>query len=355
MPADLDLLGELLEVLAALVGLAELLLDGLELLLEEVLALGLVDVALDLVLDLVGQLEHLELPLKLHADAPQTLVDVELLQELLLLVELHLHVAGQEVRQRARRVDVVEHHGRLVRDVRRELDDLQRRVAGVHHQRLGLGRLRRRHVRKLVHLRLEERLGLNPAVDLHATHAADDRALVALLHPQQLQHDRSRAHRVEVLDLRIVDVRVLLADQDDGLLFRQDLLKQPLGLLPSQRDRHDRARKQNHVPHRKHGRGLRDLHATGQGDFLLAQLSGHEDFRLLVVNHLGLAAAGLGGLVLVALPFGLLGRPAPAGPFPLFLIIVGHAAYVSFWESSPTGIRFGRSPRWHRRPRRPAA
>ncbi len=62
-----------------LVGLPEFLLDRLELFLEEVLALGLVDAGADLRLNLVGQLQHFELPLELHADHAEALGDLQLL------------------------------------------------------------------------------------------------------------------------------------------------------------------------------------------------------------------------------------------------------------------------------------
>ena len=52
---------QLVDLGLGLVGLAQLLLDGLHLLPQEVLALGLLHLRLDLILDLRAQLEHLQL------------------------------------------------------------------------------------------------------------------------------------------------------------------------------------------------------------------------------------------------------------------------------------------------------
>ena len=79
-----DLLGELLDFLGLVVAFAELLLDRLHLLAQEVLALVLADLGLHLRLDLRAELEHLEL---LDQDAVQVVhprADVERLEHFLL-------------------------------------------------------------------------------------------------------------------------------------------------------------------------------------------------------------------------------------------------------------------------------
>ena len=83
-PGTVDLGAQLVDLLGLLVAFAELLLDRLELLAKEVLALVLADLGLDLRLDLRSELEDLELldedPVqRVHAGA-----DVERLEHLLL-------------------------------------------------------------------------------------------------------------------------------------------------------------------------------------------------------------------------------------------------------------------------------
>ena len=84
--------GELLAQLAGLGGrlveLAELLLDRLELLAQDVLALALVDLGLDLGLDLRADRDDLELAREDLDEPAQALGDVDLLEQRLLLLGL---------------------------------------------------------------------------------------------------------------------------------------------------------------------------------------------------------------------------------------------------------------------------
>ena len=84
MPGRFDLLAQLLDLLGLIVAFAELLLDRLHLLAQEVLALVLADLGLHLRLDLRAELEHFEL---LDQDPVQVVhprADVERLEHLLL-------------------------------------------------------------------------------------------------------------------------------------------------------------------------------------------------------------------------------------------------------------------------------
>ncbi len=106
-----------------LVALAELLLDGLELLAQEVLALRLVDLGPHVGLDLGAQLEHLELARQDAGELAQPLLDVGLFEQLLLVFGLDAHGAGHEERQGAGLFDVGGRHLELFGQVRHERDD----------------------------------------------------------------------------------------------------------------------------------------------------------------------------------------------------------------------------------------
>ena len=130
---DLRLLG---------VVLAELLLDRLQLLAQEVLALALLHLRLDLRLDLRAELEHLELAAEDPRDLAQPLLDVELLEQLLALLGLdRAERRGDEMRERARVVDVRGGELQLLGQVRRQADDAAEEPLHVPRQRLELGRL----------------------------------------------------------------------------------------------------------------------------------------------------------------------------------------------------------------------
>ena len=124
------------------VALAELLLDRLQLLAQEVLALALLHLRLDLRLDLRAELEHLELAVQDRGDRAQPLLDVDLLEDLLPLLGLdRAQRRGDEVAERARVVDVRRGELQLLGQVRREPDDAREEALDVARQRLELGRL----------------------------------------------------------------------------------------------------------------------------------------------------------------------------------------------------------------------
>jgi hypothetical protein len=123
------------------VALAELLLDGAQLLAQDELALRAVDLALDLGLDARADLDDLELAGEDLGDAPQPQRDVGLLEQRLLLLGLQPQRAGDEVRQRAGVVDVRDGDLQLLGQVRQRLDDLAERRLHVAHERGELGRL----------------------------------------------------------------------------------------------------------------------------------------------------------------------------------------------------------------------
>ena len=146
-----DLLGQLrlVEPLAQLVhlgllgvALAELGLDRLQLLAQEVLALALLHLGLDLRLDLRAELEHLGLAREDRRDVAQPPLDVGLLEQLLALLGRDRAQRGRdEVRERARVVDVRRRELQLRGQVGREADDLREQALDVPRQRLDLGRV----------------------------------------------------------------------------------------------------------------------------------------------------------------------------------------------------------------------
>src|SRR4029450_2891506 len=121
------------------VGLAELLLDRLQLLAQEVLALRGLHLRLDLVLDLRAELRHFELAVEDHEHRPQALLDVVQLEQLLFLVGLQSQRRGAEVAERARVVDVGRGERELLGEVRDEADQASEEVPDVLRERLRLG------------------------------------------------------------------------------------------------------------------------------------------------------------------------------------------------------------------------
>jgi hypothetical protein len=94
----LDLLLHLVDV-GAVLAFAEFLLDGLDLLVQVVLALALLHLALDAAADALFDLQDVELGLELAEQLFQALGDAEDLEHLLLLLQLERQVGGNGVGQ----------------------------------------------------------------------------------------------------------------------------------------------------------------------------------------------------------------------------------------------------------------
>ena len=138
MPGLADLVGVLVDLGLDLVELSELLLDRLELLAQEVLALRLGHLLLDAVLDLGAELEDLEFLLQEASRLLESVSRIERLEDLLLLVDLEVEVERHEVGEPARLLDRGGRDQDLVRDRLAELGGVLEVADQGAHERLGL-------------------------------------------------------------------------------------------------------------------------------------------------------------------------------------------------------------------------
>ena len=249
--ARLKLGGLVLAVLA----LAQLLLDRLQLLVQVVFALRLLHLPLHAVADALLHLQHAHLALHVGEDALEPLGHAIGLQQFLLLGDLDGKVRGDRVRQLARILDLVDRDEHLRRDLLVELDiALELRDDGAH-QRLHLA---------LLGLRLLDHLGEGLEMGLRLLEAGDAGALSALhqhLHRavgqlQQLQHGGDGADLIQVLRARVVLRGILLRDQQDLLVVLHHRFQGTHGFLAPHKQRHDHVRKDDDVPQRQHGQQL---------------------------------------------------------------------------------------------------
>jgi hypothetical protein len=191
-----ELLAQVLRLLGRLVELAELLLDRLELLAQDVLALALVDLGLDLGLDLRADGDDLELAGQRLDELAQPGADVHLLEELLLLLGLEAQGARDQVRQRGRVVDVGDGELELLGQVGHLLDDPRERLLDVAHERGELGRLDLHEVGQLGDPRDEVRRLAHVLLQAHALGALHEDPQGAVGH---LEHAGDGAHDADVV------------------------------------------------------------------------------------------------------------------------------------------------------------
>ena len=204
----LDLLAQLGQLGLLLVAFAELLLDRLQLLAQEELALALLHLGLNLRLDLRAELDDLQLAIQDPEHVAEPLVDVRLLEQRLLLLGLEAQGRGDEMRERARLVHVRRRELELGGQVRDERDQAAELVLDAAGQRLELWRLID-HVRQLGELADEVRLVLEPALEPHAPDALDEDPQRPVGNPDHLVHDRRGADLVEVVPARLLGLGVL--------------------------------------------------------------------------------------------------------------------------------------------------
>ena len=246
----LDALLELDQFVALIVLLAQLALDRLHLLVEIVLALGLLHLPLHAVPDLLLGLHDRDLTLHEGVDLLQALHDVEDLEQALLLGDLHRQMTGDAVGELTGRVDLRHRGQRLRRHLLVQFDVVLELLDDRARQRLGLGRGRAVFGNEgdlgFVELFLRGETG-----NTGARLAFDQHLHGAVRKLQQLQNRRHDPDVIDGLGRRIIVVLVLLGREEDLLAFAPHrLFERAYGFLPAHEERHRLMRKHDDVPQR---------------------------------------------------------------------------------------------------------
>ncbi len=270
-----DRLGELRRFGALVLGLAELLLDGLELLAQQMLALAPLDRLAGALADVAGEPQHFE-PVgqePQHAVEPRLRIDG--LEDLLLFLDLEVEKAGDDVRKGRGRVHGPDRVLEFVGCVGNELQRLDRALLELHEARfdLGAGGLR---FGDPLDPRREERMSLEEFDDAEPLLAAADQVVAAVLGGHVAEDHPDRADLVEVRGAGIGCLGIALEQDPDrrlgayGVLDRRDRARPPDG------ERHHHGREQDRVPHghdhHRVGGQLRRLAGRARGRECLARL-----------------------------------------------------------------------------------
>ena len=245
-----DLVAKLVDLGLLRVVLAQLALDRLELLAQDVLALGLVHLGLDLGLDPALELEDLDLVREEVGDELEPLDDVDRLEQLLALLGGHVRAVGDHVGQQPGLADVARGDGGLRRDRRAAGDVLLDLGLDRAHQRLDLETLGDR-VRELLDGRAEVRIRRREAVDAQAPLTLDDRADRPVLELHDLGDLGQRADGVElggIVDLLLLGLA--LGDQRDGSALGDRGVERGDALLAADLERDDHLGEDDRLPER---------------------------------------------------------------------------------------------------------
>ena len=281
------------------VALAELVLDRLQLLAQEVLPLGALHLGLDLGLDLRAELDDLELPVEDDRGLAEALLDIELLEQQLLLLGLEPQRRRDEMAESARVLDVRGGERQLLGQVGQLADDPREERANVLRQRLQLARLAQ-DVGHLFEPPDQVRLRADALLQLDAAQALDEDALRAVGNANHLLHDCSGADVEEVVPVRHFDLARARGDQRDEAIARDDVVDQRDRALLADRQGQHRVREDDRVLERQDGEGRGDLDLVDGYSFV-------EEFRhfvLLIGIETRTGSVGLfeTGIVIVSTP-----------------------------------------------------
>ena len=225
----LDLVAQLIDLLRAIVGVAQLFLDCLHLLAQIVLSLRLRHLRLGFRLDLRAELEDLDLFRQGHDEPLQALSDADRLQDLLAQRRRKRRErSGDEVRDGARALRGAEHVRELVGEGRRQRDDLLEEPGRRAGERFDLeGRRRRRLVTQALDSRAEERRLLHDLADAEAAEPLHDQTQGAVGLLQRLVNEDHRTDRVKLRRARILRGRIALHDRADDPTALERVLDEP--------------------------------------------------------------------------------------------------------------------------------
>ena len=246
-----DALFEFTRLVAAVFGLAEFLLNRLKLLVQIVLALGLLHLALDAVTDALFDLQDADFGFHERIRALQPFAGRHEFQQFLLLRNLQRQVRCDRVRQLRKLLYLVQRHQHFRRNLLVQLDVLLELADHRPAQRLDVLVLVRRFLDQF-RFGLKEFLFVGIAHDFRALASFDQDLDRAIGQFEQLQHRTDRADIVDIVDGRIVLTRIFLRHKQNLLVVLHHVFQRLHRFVPPDEERHDHVREDNDIPQREY-------------------------------------------------------------------------------------------------------
>jgi hypothetical protein len=222
-------------------------LDRLHLLVQIVLALGLLHLPLDAAADLLLHLQHRDLALHQGVDFLQPLGDVEDFQQRLLVGNLDRQVRGDAVGQLARLDDLGDRGQGLGRHLLVQLDVVLELLGHGAAQRIGFGRVLA-VLLEVGDLGFEIVALAGEAQQGRAALALDQHLDGAVRQLEQLQHAGDDADVVDGRRRGIVVGRALLGGQKDLFVALHHLFERPHGFVAADEKGNHHVREHHDVP-----------------------------------------------------------------------------------------------------------
>jgi hypothetical protein len=240
---------------------SQLLLDGAELLAQEILALGLVHFLLGLVLNPGLDGQQLEFLVQILVDLFQPGLGLHDLEQLLGLFHVHPDVGRDQVAEPSGVGNALQHHDQVRAHHLAQLDDffevlLDRPHQGLHFQ----GELAGRRLGQHLDPRKIRGRGLGELLDPGPGQALDQDLDPAVREFEHAHNHGGGAHRIDAFGLGVFFGHLLLGAEQDHAVLAQRVIHRGHRALPAHEQGQDHERKDHHVPHRKQRQDLGNLH-----------------------------------------------------------------------------------------------
>ncbi|MNZ50770.1 hypothetical protein D3C78_685640 [compost metagenome] len=236
----------------AFLALAELLLNGLHLLVQVVLALAALHLLLDPATDALLDLQQVDLGIQQTEHMLDPAGQVGNLEDFLLLLDAQRHVRRHGIDQARRIVDTAQRAqhlgGHLLAQLHVLLELTQQ--AAAEDFRLALGKVA---LLDQAHFGACMGFAIDEALDRTALATLDQHLDRAIRQLEQLQHAGHGAHLVQRLRGGIIVRRVLLGQQQNLLVCAHRRLKRLDGLFTPDEQRDDHVRIDHHITQRQKG------------------------------------------------------------------------------------------------------
>ncbi len=250
-----DLLGQLGNLVAAILVAAELVLDRLQLLVEVIFALGLLHLPLHAAADPTLDLQHRQFAFHEGHDHFEALERILLHQQRLLVGHLGVHGSGDGIGQFAGIVDIAQLLDRLFAELLVELGIFTELLDHLAHHGNHFA-TRRGHGVDDRHAGFDMRAGRGQIFEGCAVAALNQHAHGAIGELEQLEHLRDHADIVEVVAHRIVATGIKLRQQENVLAAFHRRFERRNRFVASDEQRHDHTGKDHDIAQGEEGVGM---------------------------------------------------------------------------------------------------
>ena len=214
----------------------------------------------------------------------RALLQLHLFENALFFFHAHLHVAADEVDQKAEPVDAFDGVGRFRRYVGVHFDEFHRKIPQAFHH--GLAFLLRQgffNAAIRLHFGFQVRLLLHHLLPFETLLSLQDHRVGAVRHLEHFEDSGDRAHFVEVVRAGHFSVVFLLAHHPDHCFGFVRFLDQPNRAVPAYADGDDHTGKEHCVSEREKRKNLGDVFLL-HGLFVLLSQDGDELLILRVAQ-----------------------------------------------------------------------